>query len=202
MRSIVRSARRSRCTAVGQGYRRAAWSVIRCRHKPPVSAVCIPLCRQPLRKLVDSIPPSPNWLGWYGGRACCVLRHEIGGVRYAPNNAVGPATPAFVPGALDWRHRHQSPALVIDHLGDLRRRVVIPDVVSSHERLRGYPGPTRDASVIFQRYTSSGPLVGSPYDFSRTSDRIERAVQSTDAWLAQNGLEQRGIPDEMRPHSH
>jgi len=79
---------------------------------------------------------------------------------------------------------------------------VIPDVVSSHERLRGYADPIRDASVIFRRYTSSGPLVGSPCNFSRTSDRIERAVQSTDAWLAQNGLEQRGILDEMRPHSH
>ncbi len=46
------------------------------------------------------------------------------------------------------------------------------------------------------------PLVGSPYDFSRTADHIERAIQNTDAWLAQSGLEQRGIPDEMRPHSH
>jgi NTE family protein len=46
------------------------------------------------------------------------------------------------------------------------------------------------------------PLVGSPYDFSRTADHIERAIQSTDAWLAQNGLEQSGIPEEMRPHSH
>jgi NTE family protein len=46
------------------------------------------------------------------------------------------------------------------------------------------------------------PLVGSPYDFTRTADHIERAIQSTDAWLAQSGLEQRGIPDEMRPHSH
>ncbi len=46
------------------------------------------------------------------------------------------------------------------------------------------------------------PLVGSPYDFSRTSDHIERAIQSTDAWLAQNGLQHRGIPHEMRPHTH
>jgi NTE family protein len=44
--------------------------------------------------------------------------------------------------------------------------------------------------------------VGSPYDFTRTSDHIERAIQSTDAWLNQNGLEQRSIPEEMRPHSH
>jgi NTE family protein len=46
------------------------------------------------------------------------------------------------------------------------------------------------------------PLVGSPYDFSRTADHIERAIRSTDDWLAQNGLQQSGIPDEMRPHSH
>lgn len=46
------------------------------------------------------------------------------------------------------------------------------------------------------------PLVGSPYDFSRTADHIARAIDSTDAWLAQNGLGQSGIPDEMRPHSH
>ena len=46
------------------------------------------------------------------------------------------------------------------------------------------------------------PLVGSPYDFSRTADHIERAIQATDAWLAQGGLEQSGIPDEMRPHNH
>jgi NTE family protein len=46
------------------------------------------------------------------------------------------------------------------------------------------------------------PLVGSPYDFSRTADHIDRAIQATDAWLAQSGLEQGRIPDEMRPHSH
>src|SRR6202048_5016124 len=46
------------------------------------------------------------------------------------------------------------------------------------------------------------PLVGSPYDFSRTADHIERAIATTDAWLAQNGLPQGGIPHEMRPHSH
>ncbi|HEY3795100.1 MAG TPA: patatin-like phospholipase family protein [Bradyrhizobium sp.] len=46
------------------------------------------------------------------------------------------------------------------------------------------------------------PLVGSPYDFSRTADHIERAILSTDRWLAQGGLEKGGIPDEMRPHSH
>src|SRR3977135_2839648 len=46
------------------------------------------------------------------------------------------------------------------------------------------------------------PLVGSPYDFPRAADHIERAIRSTDAWLAQNGLAQGGIPQEVRPHSH
>lgn len=47
------------------------------------------------------------------------------------------------------------------------------------------------------------PLVGSPYDFSRTDEHIDRAIKRTDTWLAQNGLEQSGVlPGEMRPHSH
>jgi NTE family protein len=46
------------------------------------------------------------------------------------------------------------------------------------------------------------PLVGSPYDFSRTEDHIARAIRTTDAWLAHGGLEQSGIPGELRPHSH
>jgi NTE family protein len=46
------------------------------------------------------------------------------------------------------------------------------------------------------------PLVGSPYDFSRTSDHIARAIETTDAWLAEHDLQQGRIPDEMRPHSH
>jgi NTE family protein len=47
------------------------------------------------------------------------------------------------------------------------------------------------------------PLVGSPYDFSRTGEHIDRAIENTDAWLAQDGLGQSGVlPEEMRPHSH
>jgi NTE family protein len=46
------------------------------------------------------------------------------------------------------------------------------------------------------------PLVGSPYDFSRTADHIERAIATTDAWLAEHRLQQGKIPEEMRPHSH
>src|SRR5690349_15971902 len=46
------------------------------------------------------------------------------------------------------------------------------------------------------------PLVGSPYDFSQTSEHIERAALATDAWLAQDGLNKREIPHELRPHDH
>jgi len=49
------------------------------------------------------------------------------------------------------------------------------------------------------------PLVGSPYDFTRTAEHIERAIRSTDEWLAKGGLGQSGesnIPGQLRPHSH
>jgi NTE family protein len=46
------------------------------------------------------------------------------------------------------------------------------------------------------------PLVGSPYDFSRTSEHIERSIQSTDHWLAHHGLEKKHIPGELRAHRH
>lgn len=46
------------------------------------------------------------------------------------------------------------------------------------------------------------PLVGSPYDFSRTGDHIDRAIESTNAWLDRHGLQEGRIPHEMRLHSH
>jgi NTE family protein len=46
------------------------------------------------------------------------------------------------------------------------------------------------------------PLVGSPYDFSRSAEHIERARLSTDDWLARGGLQQSEIPHELRPHDH
>jgi NTE family protein len=46
------------------------------------------------------------------------------------------------------------------------------------------------------------PLAGSPYDFSRTAEHIERARLATDDWLGKGGLEQSEIPHELRPHEH
>jgi NTE family protein len=46
------------------------------------------------------------------------------------------------------------------------------------------------------------PLVGSPYDFSRTAEHIDRAAESTEAWLATEGLKLNTIPHELRPHDH
>jgi NTE family protein len=59
-----------------------------------------------------------------------------------------------------------------------------------------------DPSIEYYVVPPLCPLVGSPYDFTRTADHIERAIRATDAWLAQSGLQQGNIPDEMRPHSH
>ena len=46
------------------------------------------------------------------------------------------------------------------------------------------------------------PLLGSPYDFSRTNELIDRAAESTRAWLAEGGLTRREIPHQMRTHKH
>ncbi|WP_245334936.1 patatin-like phospholipase family protein [Bradyrhizobium mercantei] len=46
------------------------------------------------------------------------------------------------------------------------------------------------------------PLVGSPYDFSRTSDHITRALDTTNAWLDGDGLKPGHIPHELQPHDH
>jgi NTE family protein len=46
------------------------------------------------------------------------------------------------------------------------------------------------------------PLVGSPYDFSRAAEHIDRAIVSTDAWLAADGLTKSKIPHELKPHVH
>lgn len=59
-----------------------------------------------------------------------------------------------------------------------------------------------DPSIEYYVVPPLCPLVGSPYDFTRTADHIERAIRTTDAWLAQSGLQRGNIPDEMRPHSH
>ncbi|MEA2927861.1 MAG: hypothetical protein QOG38_289 [Hyphomicrobiales bacterium] len=46
------------------------------------------------------------------------------------------------------------------------------------------------------------PLGGSPYDFSRTAELIARAVESTDAWLADGGLERPRTHAQLGVHKH
>ena len=46
------------------------------------------------------------------------------------------------------------------------------------------------------------PLTGSPYDFSQTSALIERAIKSTDAWIAEGGLEQPNVHAQLSIHKH
>jgi NTE family protein len=46
------------------------------------------------------------------------------------------------------------------------------------------------------------PLGGSPYDFSQTSQLIERAAESTDAWLAGGGFDRPRIHTQLDLHKH
>lgn len=46
------------------------------------------------------------------------------------------------------------------------------------------------------------PLVGSPYDFSRTGELIEWATRSTDAWLTGGGLDHPGVHAQLSIHKH
>ena len=47
-----------------------------------------------------------------------------------------------------------------------------------------YLDPAIDYSVV----PPLCPLVGSPYDFSRTAEHIDRAIKSTGTWIADGGL--------------
>jgi len=46
------------------------------------------------------------------------------------------------------------------------------------------------------------PLPYSPYDFSMTSELMEQAEESTDAWLSDGGLARREVPHQMKTHKH
>lgn len=46
------------------------------------------------------------------------------------------------------------------------------------------------------------PLTGSPYDFSHTSELIERATMSTDTWLSEGGLDRPRVHAPLRTHKH
>ena len=59
-----------------------------------------------------------------------------------------------------------------------------------------------DGGVDFHVAPPLCPLMGSPYDFTQTAELIERSAASTDAWLADGGLERREIPDQMNAHKH
>lgn len=59
-----------------------------------------------------------------------------------------------------------------------------------------------DSAIEYYVVPPLCPLVGSPYDFTRTEDHITRAERSTEKWIADGGLEKGGIPGGIRPHSH
>jgi NTE family protein len=46
------------------------------------------------------------------------------------------------------------------------------------------------------------PLTGSPYDFSQADALIDRAIKSTDAWIADGGLEKPNVHAQLSIHKH
>ena len=46
------------------------------------------------------------------------------------------------------------------------------------------------------------PLDGSPYDFSHTSELIERAIESTDEWIDDGGLTVPRMHAQLGLHKH
>jgi NTE family protein len=46
------------------------------------------------------------------------------------------------------------------------------------------------------------PLTGSPYDFSQSDALIDRAIKSTDAWIAAGGFEKPNVHAQLSIHKH
>ena len=46
------------------------------------------------------------------------------------------------------------------------------------------------------------PLTGSPYNFSQTSELIDRSCENTLRWIADGGLERHEVPHELKAHRH
>jgi len=46
------------------------------------------------------------------------------------------------------------------------------------------------------------PLAVSPFDFTAARSLIEQAVQSSQKWIDEGGLERRALPQELAPHRH
>ena len=59
-----------------------------------------------------------------------------------------------------------------------------------------------DPSVDYFVLPPLCPLEVSPYDFTQTSQLIERAINSTDAWIAGGGLERPRVHAQLSLHEH
>lgn len=46
------------------------------------------------------------------------------------------------------------------------------------------------------------PLTGPPYDFSQSDALIDRAIKSTDTWIADGGLEKPNVHAQLSIHKH
>ena len=83
-------------------------------------------------------------------------------------------------------------AMGLHGLGLLISRQLVVDL----ERYAG------DASLRLRIVPPLCPLDTAPADFSRATELIDRAADSTRDWLEGGGLDALVIPDHMRPHAH
>lgn len=72
--------------------------------------------------------------------------------------------------------------------------LIVNQLVTDLERLAGHT----NVAVV----PPLCPLAVSAYDFSRTGELIDRAAESTAAWIGRGGLDRNEIPDSLRPHHH
>ncbi|MFM9849465.1 MAG: patatin-like phospholipase family protein [Hyphomicrobiaceae bacterium] len=59
-----------------------------------------------------------------------------------------------------------------------------------------------DKAIDFAIVPTLCPRSVSPYDFSRSTELISAAAESTRQWIAAGGLHRREIPDALRAHHH
>ncbi|MGH7121981.1 MAG: patatin-like phospholipase family protein [Acetobacteraceae bacterium] len=84
--------------------------------------------------------------------------------------------------------------------GAVARAMHALTLVIAQQMVRDLREVSRTAEVL--TVPTLCPLAVSPFDFSHTSELIDRAVNTTRKWIAGGGLTRPGIPHQLVPHKH